>query len=445
MKLFSSFIAYSIAENNTRRPNVILLNCDDFGIGDFQIYNRKAKVPTPNIDRLGNEGVKFLDAHNGSSRCSPSRYMLMTGRYAMADNEYRKIVPGEPQLAEMFKKSGYKTGIFGKFQPLSYWLVNQNATREETQTRRLLDAEFHAEMKGLGKSFGNLRTSNYKPGIYEQKISPLNHGYDYSFTNSFICCEPGGFYENGKGIEPVDTWFKQQPYPETTPDDAPKPYNPDTGGCTTFPTTGYMGDARQDEKFDPENEDLPIYFCNFPRQQVAMKSYDTRYAEEMTIPKLEKFIDDNQDDEFFVYYGMRSGHGPFNTPLRFRNQTEVGSLGEMIMEADEIVGKILNRLEENGIADDTLVMFMTDNGPAISAEDILASFGHNQRQLDLPTGTVELAGTKNSQGEAGHRTPFLWRYPRRFSPKVLDDPKVPVSTVDIYATLAELIDYELGR
>ena len=102
-------------------------------------------------------------------------------------------------------------------------------------------------------------------------------------------------------------------------------------------------------------------------------------------------------------------------------------LGEMIMEADEIVGRILTKLESHGIADDTLIMFMSDNGPNSSAEEIFNQLGHNQRQMDLPDGTsVVFPGKKNGQDEAGHRTPFLWRYPNRFSPKSIYDPKVPV-------------------
>ncbi|CAG5090395.1 Oidioi.mRNA.OKI2018_I69.PAR.g12585.t1.cds [Oikopleura dioica] len=416
MKFFSNLIGFLIVENRARRPNVILINCDDFGIGDFQIYNKAAKVPTPNIDRLGKEGIKFLDGHSASSRCAPR----------------------------------YKTGLFGKEQPLNYWLVNRIATAEDRKETERLDNEFKEKMNELGKRYPKLRTANDFPGIYEMKIGPQDHHYDYSFTNSFICCQPGGFYENGKGIEPVDTWVKQRPFPEHTPREASS-FNPEWGGCTFNGVSGYMGGPGQPEKFDEETEDLPIYFCNFPRQQLVMKSFDTRNAEEMTIPRLEKFIDDNHEDAFFVYYGMRSGHGPFNTPLRFRNKTEVGSLGEMIMETDEIIGKILNRLEEHGIADDTLVMFMSDNGPASFTQDFVSKYDHNQRQVDLPnyweggTRTVQLKGKKNTQAEAGHRTPFLWRYPRRFAPKTLDDPKVPVSTVDIYATLAELIDYDLGK
>jgi arylsulfatase A len=104
---------------------------------------------------------------------------------------------------------------------------------------------------------------------------------------------------------------------------------------------------------------------------------------------------------------MQSGHGPFGTPIRFRNQTEAGNIGEMIMEADEIVGKIFDRLEANGIADDTLLMWMTDNGPASAAVDRKAATGHDQRRVDLPDKSVELKGFKNAQQEAGHRTPFL--------------------------------------
>ena len=99
MKLFSSFALFSI-EIKARKPNVILLNTDDFGIGDFTIYNREAKVPTPNIDRIGNEGVKFLGASSASSRCSPSRYMLMTGRYSMEDIEARII--NQARLRNLF-------------------------------------------------------------------------------------------------------------------------------------------------------------------------------------------------------------------------------------------------------------------------------------------------------------------------------------------------------
>ena len=140
MKITSVLAFSSFTES--RRPNVILLNTDDFGIGDFQIYNKEAKVPTPNIDRLGKEGVKFMSASSASSRCSPSRYMMMTGRYAMEDSEYRQIKVGEPHLGTMFKKAGYITGEFGKNQPLPGGDINLNATAVEKRERYKLRGEF---------------------------------------------------------------------------------------------------------------------------------------------------------------------------------------------------------------------------------------------------------------------------------------------------------------
>ena len=369
--------------------------------------------------------------------------MLMTGRYSMDISPSRKIRPGEPNLAEMFKKSGYKTGLFGKNNPLASMVINKNATRADKHRSKQLDKEFEQSMLRLGKGYKGLHPANYLPGNYEQKTKPSRYGFDYAFTNTFTCCQPAGFYENGKGIEPVDVWLRQLPYPESLPRSTPM-FDPETGRCSLSPFTGYMGPDRYSEKYNGDPLDLPIYFCNFAIQQIAMKSYDSRHSEEIVVPKLENFIDENSDKEFFVYYGMRSGHGPFNTPIRFRDQTSVGMLGEMIMEADEIVGRVLDRLEENGIADDTLVIFMSDNGPSSSSGKILDEFGHNQKQVDLPDGTtMELAGGKGGQGEAGHRTPFLWRYPRRFAATTIYDPMTPVSTVDIYATLAELIEYDL--
>ena len=236
MKLLTSFLAFSkITES--RRPNVILLNCDDFGIGDFTIYNKEAKVPTPNIDRLGHEGVKFLSAHGGSSRCSPSRYMLMTGRYSMEDSPKRMINIGEPHLGEMFQKAGYKTGIFGKNQPLPNWVINTNATKEDNLNKNRLDEEFEEEMREHGGSFHRLHPSNYLPGNYEQAKKNQEYNYDYAFLNSFSCCAPGGYYENGYGIEPVDTWVQQLPYPEHAPVES-ESFNKKHGSCTTFPYTG---------------------------------------------------------------------------------------------------------------------------------------------------------------------------------------------------------------
>ena len=100
-----------LTEILARKPNVILLVADDLGIGDISINNINGKIKTPNIDKIGQEGVNFLDAHSASSKCIPSRYMLMTGRYNFDRSispAVRKLKPGTPHLGELFKRNGYK-------------------------------------------------------------------------------------------------------------------------------------------------------------------------------------------------------------------------------------------------------------------------------------------------------------------------------------------------
>jgi arylsulfatase A-like enzyme len=186
------------------------------------------------------------------------------------------------------------------------------------------------------------------------------------------------------------------------------------------------------------------------KQNIIGKTFDSRNVEQEVSKRVLNFIDENHEKPFFAYYALHSGHAPFNSAEKFRNQTEAGIFGEVIMEADEIVGQIMDKLEEHEIADDTLVILMTDNGPTITGEQIKEQFGHNQWLVDLPESenlparTVQLQGMKNGMGEASHRTPFMWRYPRKFEPRTIYEPKVQVSSIDIYATLAELIDYDLN-
>ena len=171
--------------------------------------------------------------------------MLMTGRYSMDDSPSRKLEGDEPHLGAMFKKAGYKTALFGKNQPLPNAFVNVNETRTQKQERKRLNEEFDDRMEELGY---RLQPGNDFPGIYKQKINPAEYGYDYSFLNSALCCQPGGYYENGEGIEPMDTWLRQLPYPETLPRET-EIFNRETGACPMFPHSGYMGPDQHEEKY----------------------------------------------------------------------------------------------------------------------------------------------------------------------------------------------------
>ena len=156
--------------------------------------------------------------------------------------------------------------------------------------------------------------------------------------------------------------------------------------------------------------ELPVYHMTWMRQNIAGKTFDSRNVEQETSKRLLNFINENHEQPFFAYYAMHSGHGPFNSAEKFRNQTEAGILGEVIMEADDIVGNILDKLEEHEIADDTLVIFMNDNGPSIVGKRRKRIYGHNQWLLDLPESGDLPARTVELQDRINHASQDIKNY-----------------------------------
>jgi arylsulfatase A len=428
MKLAKYFSIFSSIFGD-ERPNVILLLTDDFGVGDFQVNQARAKVPTPNIDRLGTEGVnfkvfqriktfvKFLkDAHSGSSRCAPSRYMLMTGRYSLEDKKERIILPDrEPHLGSMFKKAGYKTAIFGKSQPLQTWANNEDQEAQNKQQKDM--AEWREKYEGIKKHRDSLF---YQPGNYYLKISETDYNYDYSFTSMSPCCGPNGFFENGNQTESFSKYAIQRYYPEGGT-------KKERGG-SEFPSNAYVAAPFPDQPIEGEK-----YTSNYPNTMIAQPNFDSRLKGQVVSEKLTDFIREQEHSEqpFFAYYGMRSGHSPFNTPLKFRNTTEAGILGEMIAEVDEIVGNIFQALEESDKLDNTLIVFMSDNGGARNINSFMQSlYGHTQNAIDFAGENVKLKGGKGTQHEGGHRLPFMWWYPKQFQARTIEDKTV--SYLDVF-------------
>jgi arylsulfatase A-like enzyme len=204
------------------------------------------------------------------------------------------------------------------------------------------------------------------------------------------------YFENGKSTEPAETWVQTRPFPESTP---PEVYNPDW--YTDYPYTAYYGPAGYMENMVNATE-LPLYYMTWMRQNIAGKTFDSRNVEQEVSQRVLNFIDENHEEPFFAYYALHSGHAPFNSAEKFRNQTEAGIFGEVIMEADEIVGQIMDKLEEHEIANDTLVILMTDNGPTITGEQIKEQFGHNQWLVDLPESENLPARTVQLQDRINH-------------------------------------------
>lgn len=443
-----------------RKPNVVLLLADDMGMGDISLNNENGKIKTPNIDSIGQMGVNFLDGHAGSTKCSPSRYALMTGRFSFHNVEranIRKLYQGTPHLADLFNRNGYRTGIVGKTAPIEdqFKSVDADFDAEESAKKKL-----RAWKKTLGGGTGirgphEDKASFYVKANYTMPTGAHTAGYDYAFLNQYACCRVGGgYFENGVSVEPFDKFAIQRPYPEGS-------HGKDSGQCNEY--RSYNGEYRCDHKpyangyvgapFFDERVEGPVYVPNFPPSILVQPSYDSRTVETRISDKAIEFIRDSirqdPDKPFFLYYGFRAGHNPFNSEQKYRGKTTAGEIGEAITELDNNVGRVLKTLRNFGIEDDTIVVFMSDNGAISRADAVSATqpypegsymwdtYQHYQNSITLDGNWYKLRAGKNSAYEGGHRMPFLWKYPRMIKPKV--DRQSIVSYVDVYKTLAEFI------
>ena len=365
-----------------RLPNIIIIYADDMGYGDLACQNPQSKIPTPNLDKIAREGVRFTDAHSSSGVCTPSRYALLTGRYHWRDfhsivRSYgpSKFKHGRMTLPEMLKKKGYNTACTGKWHLGWDW----NAIRND-----------HVEDKFDPEAFD---WSKPIPG------GPLDHGFDYYFGDDVPNFPPYTWIENDRIlIEPTVSF---RPIPKPT-EDCP-------GG-----DRGQGHDCR-------------------PGPMVAGWRLDK------VMPKLtEKTIDwikqQDSDTPFFLYWSWTSPHTPVVPTAEFQGKTDVGAYGDFMYQSDAHLGQVLQALKDSGVDENTLIIFSSDNGPEGFAYDRTRRYGH--------WSMGQLRGVKQDIWEGGHRVPFIVRWPGVIQGGRVNDSLI--SQIDLMATIASLVGYELG-
>ena len=222
--------------------------------------------------------------------------MLMTGRYSLKDSKERNIeVNREPHLGSMFKKAGYTTSIFGKTQPLRTQVVNYDQSVIKARYKKMMDWRSTWKNKEDYHAASDEKKLFHTPGDYYQRISELDHSYDYSFSSYSPCCQVNGYFENGQQTEPFTEWAIQRSFPEVSK----SPLMP----CA-YVAAPFMQEETQGDRFT----------ANFPRAMVAQASFDSREKEQTVSGKLNDFIrtQKESDTPFFAYYGLREGHGPLD-------------------------------------------------------------------------------------------------------------------------------------
>lgn len=375
--------------NAQNRPNVILIYGDDLGYGDVSAYGAR-RLKTPNIDRIAGEGLRFTDAHSAAATCTPSRYALLTGEYAwrkpgtgiLPGNAALIIEAGRTTLASVFQRAGYATGVVGK------WHL------------------------GLGPEGGPDWNAEIRPG-------PLDVGFDFAFIMAATGDRvPTVYIENRQvvGLDPADPIRVSYDKPiGDWPTGRENPnllkINPSHGHDQTIVNgISRIGSMTGGKAALWKDEDMADVFT---REATA-------------------FIEQHRTKPFFLFFSLHDPHVPRVPHPRFVGATPMGPRGDAIAQLDWCVAEVLSTLDRLQLANDTLVLFTSDNGPVIDdgyRDEAVEKLGDH-----LPAGPFR--GGKYSNFEGGTRVPFVVRWPARVKPGVSD---ALVSQVDLIASFAELL------
>ena len=362
-----------------KKPNILFILADDLGYGDLRCYNAESKVATPNIDRLAREGMRFTDAHSPSTVCTPSRYSLLTGQMAFRIN-YRSVFEGvggpclikEDQLTlpQMLRNRGYATAMTGK------WHVGLS----------FFDKDGQRITKG---GIEGVRMIDYSRAIPD---APIHRGFDKFFGTA--CCPTTDFL-----------------------------YAFIEGDRIPMPATAMLDQSKL-----PKH---PYAFDN--RAGMIAPDYDLEEVDMVFLKKSREFLEQHAKSQpekpFFLLHSTQAVHLPSFASKQFQGSTKAGPHGDFIHELDSIVGELMKTLERLGMADNTAVMFSSDNGPeTTSVVHMRADYGHD--------GARPWRGVKRDQWEGGHRVPFIVRWPGKIAGGSISDQTVCLT--DVMATCAAM-------
>jgi arylsulfatase A-like enzyme len=377
--LLAAWPIAAMADHHEAKPNIVFILADDLGYGDVGCYNPEAKAPTPNIDRLAREGMRFTDAHSPSTVCTPTRYSLLTGRMAFR-NGMKGVFTGaggpclikEDRLtrAGMLRDQGYTTAMFGK------WHIGLTFYDKD------------------GKPITKNGLEAVKRIDYSQPITggPIDRGFDQFFGTA--CC-------------PTTDWL----------------YAYIDGDKIPMPPTRIV-----------DRKPLPKHpYSRDNRPGMIAPGFDLEEVDMVFLQKSLEFLESHKqkspDKPFFLFHSAQAVHLPSFAGRAFKGKTEAGPHGDFIFELDYVVGRLMSKLDQLGYGENTLVIFSSDNGPEVpTVIDMRKTHKHN--------GARPWRGVKRDQWEGGHRVPFIARWPKK-----IKDGSTSAQTIcltDVMATCAAL-------
>ena len=383
--LLSLLPVFRTAESaNSTTPNIVILYADDMGYGDLGVQNPNSKIPTPHLDQLAREGMRFTDAHSSSGVCTPSRYAMLHGRYHWRKfhgivNSFDQPILDDARLtvAELLKVKGYRTACIGKWHLGWDWnSIKKTLARDASEKGRAKDKN--------GFAPDAFDWSKPIPG------GPLSHGFDYYFGDDVPNFPPYAWFENDRVI---------------------------TEPTVPLETLGKPAEASWESRPGP-----------------SVKNWDFWAVMPKLTEKAVEWIGQQKKEEpFFLYFPFTSPHAPIVPTKEFIGKSQANGFGDFVVQTDDSVGRVLKALKDGGFSDNTLVIFSADNGPEHFAYDRLKNFEHRSMG--------PLRGVKRDIWEGGHRVPFVIRWPGVVPAGNVNDGLI--SQIDLFATIASITGSEI--
>ncbi len=373
-----------------RLPNIVFLMADDMGYGDPRSFNPDSKIPTPAMDALAAAGMRFTDAHSGSAVCTPTRYGVVTGRYAWRSPLKRGVLsgysraliePGRMTVASMLHEQGYHTAVIGKWHLGLDWstLSEPASWNEGDKSAAYQGASDFSKPAGLQIDFSKPVTNG-----------PATLGFDYSYI--------------------IPASLDMAPYVYVENNQCEKPATVHEPGRFDGPVFWRPGEAAEDFDFF---DVLP----NLTRHAVS-------YIEERA---------EHPDQPFFLYFPLPAPHWPWVPTEEFVGRSGAGKYGDFVVQVDAQIGMLRDALERAGQFENTLFIVTSDNGAEWDPAHV-EEFGHHANHAIQ-------RGKKRDVWEGGHRMPFIASWPARVSPASTSDQTICLT--DLMATAAEIARFDL--
>ncbi len=369
------------AEENT--PNVIFILADDMGYGDLQSLNPESKIPTPNMDKIVREGIYFTDAHTNSSVCTPTRYGLLTGRYAWRTHlkegvlwGYSKplIEPDRETVAAYMKRKGYNTACIGKWHlGLDWQKLDESKSIPDIQWTDVVEPGFQ----------DNVDYSAYVGG------GPADHGFDYSLIiPASLDMSPYLYVRNGMAVEPPTSYTEGK--------------DQKNDGRGVFWRAGNVSPS-----FD--------FFRVLPTFVDSACHYISKVA--------------GDKKPFFLYLPLPAPHTPWLPLDSYVGKSNAGKYGDFVNMVDYQIGRVMQTVEKAGIDENTIIIVTSDNGSDWTPKDI-EKYDHLANHV--------FKGRKADIYEAGHRIPFIARWNKKIAAGSKSDEIL--CTTDLFGIMAGLLN-----